>query len=169
MYLYTPTAASQLAKDFAQFAISEQGQELVEQTGLISQNIRIEKAFAVEGAPSSYNRYADSGQRLSLNFRFNYGENDLDNKGKRDLERLIRFMEQNSGRRLVLMGFSDAVGAVAKNEELALRRAKAVERELVARGIPVVAVESYGELLPVANNDTDAGRERNRRVEVWVI
>ena len=169
LYLYTPTAASQLAKDFAQFAISEQGQQLVEQTGLISQNIRIEKAFAVEGAPSSYNRYADLGQRLSLNFRFNYGENDLDNKGKRDLERLIRFMEQNSGRRLVLMGFSDAVGAVAKNEELALRRAKAVERELVARGIPVVAVESYGELLPVANNDTDAGRERNRRVEVWVL
>ncbi|WP_206674681.1 phosphate ABC transporter substrate-binding/OmpA family protein [Rheinheimera pleomorphica] len=169
LYLYTPTAASQLAKDFAQFAISEQGQQLVEQSGLISQNIRIEKAFAVEGAPASYNRYAETGQRLSLNFRFNYGENDLDNKGKRDLERLIRFMEQNSGRRLVLMGFSDAVGAVAKNEELALRRAKAVERELTARGIPVVAVESYGELLPVANNDTDAGRERNRRVEVWVL
>lgn len=169
LYLYTPTAASQLAKDFAQFAISEKGQQLVEQTGLISQNIRVEKVFAVEGAPASYNRYADTGQRLSLNFRFNYGENDLDNKGKRDLERLIRFMEQNSGRRLVLMGFSDAVGAVAKNSELALRRAKAVERELTARGIPVVAVESYGELLPVANNDTDAGRERNRRVEVWVI
>lgn len=169
LYLYTPTAASQLAKDFAQFAISEKGQQLVEQTGLISQNIRVEKVFGVEGAPASYNRYADTGQRLSLNFRFNYGENDLDNKGKRDLERLIRFMEQNSGRRLVLMGFSDAVGAVAKNQELALRRAKAVERELTARGIPVVAVESYGELLPVANNDTDAGRERNRRVEVWVI
>ena len=169
LYLYTPTSASQLAKDFAQFAISEQGQALVEQTGLISQNIRIEKVFPIEGAPASYNQYAQSGQRLSLNFRFNYGENDLDNKGKRDLERLIRFMEQNTGRRLVLMGFSDAVGAVAKNAELALRRAKAVERELTARGIPVVAVESYGELLPVANNDTDAGRERNRRVEVWVL
>ncbi|WP_445768720.1 phosphate ABC transporter substrate-binding/OmpA family protein [Rheinheimera sp.] len=169
LYLYTPTSASQLAKDFAQFAISEQGQALVEQTGLISQNIRIEKVFPTDGAPASYNQYAQSGQRLSLNFRFNYGENDLDNKGKRDLERLIRFMEQNSGRRLVLMGFSDSVGAVAKNGELAMRRAKAVERELVSRGIPVVAVESYGELLPVANNDTDAGRERNRRVEVWVI
>ena len=169
LYLYTPTSASQLAKDFAQFAISEQGQELVEQTGLISQNIRTEKVFPTDGAPLSYKQYAQSGQRLSLNFRFNYGENDLDNKGKRDLERLIRFMEQNSGRRLVLMGFSDSVGAVAKNADLALRRAKAVERELVSRGIPVVAVESYGELLPVANNETDAGRERNRRVEVWVI
>ena len=169
LYLYTPTSASQLAKDFAQFAISEQGQELVEQTGLISQNIRTDKVFPTDGAPLSYNQYAQSGQRLSLNFRFHYGENDLDNKGKRDLERLIRFMEQNSGRRLVLMGFSDSVGAVAKNADLALRRAKAVERELVSRGIPVVAVESYGELLPVANNETDAGRERNRRVEVWVI
>ncbi|MFT7195308.1 MAG: phosphate transport system substrate-binding protein, partial [Rheinheimera aquimaris] len=64
---------------------------------------------------------------------------------------------------------SDAVGAVAKNAELALKRAKAVERELTARGIPVMAVESYGEMLPVANNDTESGRERNRRVEVWVI
>ncbi len=169
LYLYTPTGASQMAKDFAQFAISEQGQALVEQTGLISQNIRVEKAFPIAGAPQSYNRYAESGQRLSLNFRFNYGENDLDNKGKRDLQRLIHFMEQNSGRRLVLMGFSDSIGAAAKNADLAMRRARAVERELVSRGIPVMAVESYGELLPVANNDTDAGRERNRRVEVWVI
>lgn len=169
LYLYTPTSASQTAKDFAQFAISEQGQALVEQTGLISQNIKVEKTFAIEGAPASYNRYVETGQRLSLNFRFNQGENDLDNKGKRDLERLIRFMEQNSGRRLVLMGFSDAVGAEETNTELALRRAKVIERELVSRGIPVMAVESYGEMLPIANNDTDTGRERNRRVEVWVI
>lgn len=169
LYLYTPTSASQSAKDFAQFAISDQGQALVEQAGLISQNIKVEKVFAIENAPASYNRYADSGQRLSLNFRFNQGENDLDNKGKRDLERLIRFMEQHNGRRLVLMGFSDAVGAEETNTDLAMRRAKAIERELVARGIPVMAVESYGELLPIANNDHDVGRERNRRVEVWVI
>jgi phosphate transport system substrate-binding protein len=169
LYLYTPTSASQSAKDFAQFAISDQGQALVEQAGLISQNIKVEKVFAIENAPASYNRYAESGQRLSLNFRFNQGENDLDNKGKRDLERLIRFMEQHNGRRLVLMGFSDAVGAEETNADLAMRRAKVIERELVARGIPVMAVESYGELLPIANNDHDVGRERNRRVEVWVI
>ncbi len=71
LYLYTPTSASQSAKDFAQFAISDQGQALVEQAGLISQNIKVEKVFAIENAPASYNRYADSGQRLSLNFRFN--------------------------------------------------------------------------------------------------
>lgn len=169
LYLYTPTSSSQTAKDFAQFAISEQGQKLVEQAGLISQNIKVEKTLPLPEAPTSYNKYAETAERLSLNFRFNHGENDLDNKGKRDLERLIRFMEQNSNRRLVLMGFSDSTGDDQVNTELALRRAKAIERELVSRGIPVRSVESYGELLPIANNDTDAGRERNRRVEVWVI
>lgn len=169
LYLYTPTSASQMAKDFAQFAISEQGQALVEQAGLISQNIKVEKTFPQENAPASYNRYAETAQRLSLNFRFNHGENELDNKGKRDLERLIRFMEQHSGRRLVLMGFSDSTGDDVVNTDLAMRRAKAIESELISRGIDVRAVESYGEMLPIANNDTDAGRERNRRVEVWVI
>jgi phosphate transport system substrate-binding protein len=153
----------------SQKAISEQGQKLVEQAGLISQNIKVEKTLPLTEAPTSYNKYAETAERLSLNFRFNHGENDLDNKGKRDLERLIRFMEQNSNRRLVLMGFSDSTGDDLVNTELALRRAKAIERELVSRGIPVRSVESYGELLPIANNDTDAGRERNRRVEVWVI
>jgi len=169
LYLYTPTAASQTVKDFARFAISDEGQQLVDQAGLISQNIRVEQVYPISDAPASYNQYAQKGQRLSLNFRFSYGDNELDNKGKRDLQRLVHFMESNAGRRLVLMGFSDAVGAVTKNAELALKRAKAVERELTARGIPVMAVESYGEMLPVANNDTDSGRERNRRVEVWVI
>ena len=85
------------------------------------------------------------------------------------MERLIRFMEQNSGRRLVLMGFSDSTGDELVNADLAMRRAKVIETELVSRGIAVRAVESYGEMLPIANNDSDAGRERNRRVEVWVI
>ena len=123
----------------------------------------------MEEAPAVYNRYADLAKRLSLNFRFNYGDQDLDNKGKRDLERLIEFMEQNQGRRLVLMGYSDSIGAKIKNTQLSLNRAKAVEKELEARGIPVMAVEGLGEALPVANNDNEQGRERNRRVEVWLL
>ncbi|REL30955.1 phosphate ABC transporter substrate-binding/OmpA family protein [Thalassotalea euphylliae] len=169
LYLYTPTAASPIVKDFAQFAIGKEGQELVDQVGLISQNIRLQKVYPSQGAPRSYNNYTNRGQRLSLNFRFNQGNGDLDNKGQRDLLRLIDFIEQNPGRRIVLMGFSDSSGAQASNRQLSYRRTKAVEKELVARGIAVMAVEAYGELLPVANNNTNAGRERNRRVEVWVI
>ena len=169
LYLYTPTSADALVKDFAQFAIGQAGQEIVDQVGLISQNIRLQKVYPLKGAPRSYNNYASKGQRLSLNFRFNHGNGDLDNKGQRDLLRLIEFIEQNPGRRLSLMGFSDSSGSQSANRQLSYRRAKAVEKELVARGIAVMSVEAYGEQLPVANNNTKAGRERNRRVEVWVI
>ncbi len=169
LYFYSPTSASNLVKDFAQFAISVTGQNIVEKTGLISQNIKIENVYPLADAPDEYNQYAQKAKRLSLNFRFNYSDKDLDNKGKRDLHRLIAFMENNVGRRLVLMGFSDSVGAKVQNQKLSLTRALSVERELSARGIPVMAVKGLGELLPVANNDTAAGRERNRRVEVWLL
>ena len=169
LYFYTPTAASNMVKDFAQFAISQQGQDIVEKTGLISQNIKVENTYPMKDAPNKYNHYTKIAKRLSLNFRFNYGDKELDNKGKRDLQRLITFMEQNAGRRLVLMGFSDSIGAKLKNIQLSLTRAKSVERELVARGIPVMAVEGLGEAIPVANNETETGRERNRRVEVWLL
>jgi len=169
LYFYTPTKADKIVKDFAQFAISQAGQDIVERTGLISQNIKIENVYPIVGAPAQYNQYAKTAKRLSLNFRFNYGNKDLDNKGKRDLQRLVSFMEQHNGRRLVLMGFSDSIGAKIKNAKLSLTRATSVERELAARGIPVVATEGLGEALPVANNETEAGRERNRRVEVWLL
>lgn len=169
LYLYTPTAANALVKDFAQFAISEKGQELVDSVGLISQNIELQKVYASTGAPKSYNNYVEKAQRLSLNFRFNHGNGQLDNKGQRDMFRLVDFIEKNPGRRIVLMGFSDSSGGKSANRQLSYRRAKSVEKELTSRGIPIMAVEAYGELLPVANNNTHAGRERNRRVEVWII
>lgn len=169
LYLYTPTGANALVKDFAQFAISEKGQELVDSVGLISQNIELQKVYASTGAPHSYNNYVEKAQRLSLNFRFNHGNGQLDNKGQRDMFRLVDFIEKNPGRRIVLMGFSDSSGGQSANRQLSYRRAKSVEKELTSRGIPIMAVEAYGELLPVANNNTHAGRERNRRVEVWVI
>jgi len=169
LYFYTPTTASDMVKNFAQFAISRQGQEIVAQTGLISQNIKLEQAYPLENAPAKYNQYTKNSRRLSLNFRFDYATKDLDNKGKRDLQRLVTFMEEHAGRRLVLMGFSDSIGAKLKNKDLSFKRAKSVEQALIAHGIPVLAVEAMGEELPIANNDTEAGRKRNRRVEVWLL
>jgi phosphate transport system substrate-binding protein len=67
------------------------------------------------------------------------------------------------------MGFSDSVGAKAKNNKLSKQRGKSVELALTSRGIPVLAVEGMGEALPIANNDTEDGRKRNRRVEVWLL
>ena len=169
LYFYTPTNSSSQIKDFADFAISDKGQQIVQKLGLISQSIRVEDVAVSNLAPEKYNQYAQAAKRLSLNFRFNYATRDLDNKGKRDLQRLVNFVEKNPNHKLVLMGFSDSIGARDKNNALSLSRAKSVEQELNARGINVYAVEGFGENMPLANNDSEIGRERNRRVEVWVL
>ncbi|MFY8274878.1 substrate-binding domain-containing protein [Pseudoalteromonas sp. SSDWG2] len=169
LYLYTPTTADMFVKDFAHFAISHSGQEIVSDTGLISQNIHVEKVIAPPLAPALYKQYAAQGQRLSLTFRFHFGSDQLDNKGKRDLQRLLAFLEDNPSKRVVLMGFSDNSGDMSKNQLLSNQRAVSVANELSARGISVFDTQGFGESLPVANNDSALGRERNRRVEVWVL
>ncbi|WP_238383586.1 substrate-binding domain-containing protein [Colwellia psychrerythraea] len=169
LYFYTPTSASNLVKDFAQYALSTEGQQVVANAGLISQNIKLEQVYPLSRAPKKYQQYASKAKRLSLNFRFAYATKELDNKGKRDLLRLVDFMEDHQSSRIVLMGFSDSVGAQVKNTHLSYQRAKSVELALTSRGIPVLAVEAMGEALPIANNNTEDGRKRNRRVEVWLL
>ncbi|MCB0636293.1 MAG: OmpA family protein [Lewinella sp.] len=68
--------------------------------------------------------------------------------------------------KLYLTGHTDAVGSEAANELLAQRRAQAVSERLLARQWPAadIVVQTFGERRPVAENDTDESRRRNRRV-----
>ncbi len=52
--------------------------------------------------------------------------------------------------------------------QLSRERAKVVADRLTAYGVTPDVVESFGEAMPVASNDTPLGRDRNRRVEVWL-
>lgn len=167
LYMYAPSIKNKIVKDFSNFVISHAGQKIVEEVGLVSQNIKLEKIYQVKDAPQIYNDYAQVASRLSVNFRFKSASNELDSKGERDLIRLMDYMAENQGRRIVLMGFSDATGSPWKNIKLSRLRANVLEQELIARGLNVVAVEGLGAQLPVASNRTALGRRKNRRVEVW--
>ena len=67
-------------------------------------------------------------------------------------------------------GHTDSVGTNEYNQDLSVRRAMAVKSLLVQRGIADSRIDSvgYGETMPVATNDTEAGRQRNRRVEIKI-
>ncbi|MCS6878258.1 MAG: OmpA family protein [Geminicoccaceae bacterium] len=69
-----------------------------------------------------------------------------------------------------VVGHTDAVGSEAYNEGLSLRRARAVVDALIARGVPAsrLSAEGRGEREPRATNATEAGRQLNRRVEIFV-
>lgn len=70
--------------------------------------------------------------------------------------------------RFSIEGHTDSVGSSSYNEQLSKRRADAVREYLVAKGVPENRMEvvGHGEAAPVDSNDTDRGRQRNRRVEL---
>jgi len=72
--------------------------------------------------------------------------------------------------RIRIAGYTDSTGSVAHNEELSLRRAKAVREVLTGRGVKSeqMIVEGMGPQHPVATNSTVAGRAQNRRVELHI-
>ncbi|MCP5078514.1 MAG: OmpA family protein, partial [Psychromonas sp.] len=169
LYMYAPSSGNQMAQDFSQFVISKDGQNVVEQAGLVSQNIKLEDTYTVKNAPQIYNNYAEVASRLSVSFRFKSGSNEFDNKAKRDIKRLVDYLTKHNGRRIVLMGFSDSLGDAKKNQSLSLVRASKLEKELNAYGLDITAVEGFGAKLPIASNRSAMGRSKNRRVEVWVF
>jgi outer membrane protein OmpA-like peptidoglycan-associated protein len=84
------------------------------------------------------------------------------------LDRVSSFMRDNPETRLMIEGHTDSVGSDTYNEGLSQRRAEAVKTALVSRGIQSDRIETFGrgEAFPVATNDSQAGRQQNRRVEI---
>lgn len=113
----------------------------------------------------------DRGLVLTLgDVLFDFDEADLKPGASNTIDQLADFLNEYPERELVIEGHTDSVGPEQYNEQLSLRRASAVAMALEQRGIPDGRLETrgLGEARPVANNDTDAGRQQNRRVEVIV-
>jgi phosphate transport system substrate-binding protein len=171
LYLYTPgTSQNKLARQFVEFALSRQGQDIVANQGFISQNVHPEKEAVVQDAPPAYRRLTEGADRLSLDFRFRTGRSDLDNKALVDLDRMAAFFGdfKYRGDDILLFGFSDSTGSRSVNMHLSRDRARAIKDQFEQRGLEPAVVEGFGSDLPVASNETDEGREKNRRVEVWL-
>ena len=68
-------------------------------------------------------------------------------------------------------GHTDNTGEAVANKKLSQERAESVKSVLVAMGLPAerIATAGYGQEKPVASNDSEAGRARNRRVEVLIV
>jgi phosphate transport system substrate-binding protein len=107
-------------------------------------------------------------KKLSASFRFNGESMKLDNRGVRDLDRLMNFLAKNRAGETILVGFSDSEGSFEENHQKSCQRAEAVKEEFEALGLPIRDVLCVGEELPIASNKTASGREKNRRVEVWI-
>lgn len=114
----------------------------------------------------------DRGMVLTLgDVLFDFGEATLRPGAEATLDRVARFLRENSDRQLLIEGHTDSVGSEDYNRGLSQRRADTVARHLEERGIDGsrVVARGYGEALPVVSNDTNAGRQQNRRVEIVIL
>jgi outer membrane protein OmpA-like peptidoglycan-associated protein len=84
------------------------------------------------------------------------------------LGRVAQFMQNQPSTKLRIEGHTDSTGSDSYNAALSQRRAQAVASALIARGVDPSRVQAVGRgmELPVATNDTAAGRQQNRRVEL---
>ena len=170
LYFYLPQKnINNDAEDFVRFSATERGQSIVEDIGLVSQNIKTGQPFSNNFYPEEMRSLTMRSQRLSINFRFKDGSDELDTKGISDLDRLVKYVEINSPKRVQLFGFSDSEGDKAENLALSLRRAQVVEQQLIARGIYPLIARGLGEVAPLASSKSEGGRRMNRRVEVWIL
>lgn len=165
-----PDESNPWARALVEFAQSAEGQAIVTANGFIGQQVQAMRVAVDASQPRVYQRLAAQAQRLSVNFRFREGSAELDNKALHDLQRLLDYLKANDKqhRQLMLVGFGDPKSDPARAALLSKLRAMAVRRELARAGILPRDILGLGEQLPVASNQQDDGRLKNRRVEVWV-
>lgn len=103
-----------------------------------------------------------------LNFAFDSAA--LDSASRSALDAAVAVIADNREVALDVVGHTDSSGPTAYNQKLSEKRAQAAVDYLVAKGVPAGQLRAVGagEGDPVASNDTEAGRERNRRVELVV-
>jgi outer membrane protein OmpA-like peptidoglycan-associated protein len=92
-------------------------------------------------------------------------------EAKANLRELAVSLDKYPNTDLVIIGHTDALGSVAYNQTLSERRARAAATYLISQGVNGARLEArgLGETEPVASNETEAGRQANRRVEVAIF
>ena len=113
----------------------------------------------------------DRGLVLTLgDTLFATGKSEIKSGATANLDRLGDFLAEYPDRTASIEGFTDSTGSEDSNQVLSEHRADSVKRYLVGRGVQSARLTSTGrgESAPVADNESLAGRQQNRRVEVVI-
>ncbi|MBB5409229.1 outer membrane protein OmpA-like peptidoglycan-associated protein [Paraburkholderia sp. HC6.4b] len=103
---------------------------------------------------------------------FDSGKSQLKDGSNRVMVAALDMIKAHPDKRILVAGHTDNVGSPDSNLKLSTARAEAVRDWLIdASGIPATqfAIQGYGDTRPLAGNDTDVGRAKNRRVEITLV
>lgn len=108
---------------------------------------------------------------LSSDALFDFDKSSLKAEGQKNLDDLLAKIKGQNYDVVLAVGHTDALGSDAYNQKLSVARAESVKTYMVSQGMPSgkIKVEGKGKSQPIASNDTEEGRAKNRRVEVTLI
>lgn len=112
------------------------------------------------------------GDKIELsNIYFEFDKSTLLAESFFELNKLFDLLWENVEMEILIEGHTDIIGSDVYNENLSQQRAKAVVDYLVKKGIPATRIyyKGYGRSMPIASNDSEDGRSRNRRVEFLIL
>ncbi len=110
----------------------------------------------------------ESGQKVRLNnIFFDFGKYELLPQSAIELKRVVELLIENKEISIIIEGYTDNIGTNSANKALSQKRAKAVYDFLIEKGIigERLSFKGYGAARPTSTNDTEEGRQQNRRVE----
>lgn len=163
----------------AALAQAEQARRLAEARAREAALARREAELAAAAAESLRlqlesltSRREERGEVMTLSGDvFAPGQGALRPEARAHLRRVVEFVQRNPGARVRIEGHTDSTGSANLNQSLSQRRAESVRQALIEEGVDAARLEAvgFGQDRPVADNRTEEGRARNRRVEIVVL
>ncbi len=148
--------------------IDQRGQSLAEQERRLAENRQLIEELRNRGADA---RSTKRGVVVNLpDVLFEFDKSKLTSSARRTTKDIGEVISSVKGRNIYVEGHTDSDGTLIYNQKLSEDRAWTVADDLVGNGVDKGAlfVKGYGENDPIASNSTEAGRKRNRRVEVII-
>jgi OmpA-OmpF porin, OOP family len=141
------------AEEFSTFEVPKLGQGQAYQTATMQIQIQEAKEFTLD------------------NLQFDIGKWTIKKTSFSELNELVEFMLLKKNLKIEIGGHTDSDGETASNLTLSQKRADAVKKYLLSKGVSADRVKSvgYGEGKPIADNNTNIGKAKNRRTEVRVV
>lgn len=117
-------------------------------------------------------RQTESGVVVTLgDVLFESGQAELKEDAHTSLVEVVDLLQSEPAKKIRIEGHTDAVGEADTNLKLSEKRAGSVKSALVALGVDATRITSagMGEDFPIASNDSEEGRKKNRRVDVILL
>lgn len=131
-----------------------------------------EMEAATRGTGIQVSQTSDNRLKLDIpaDVSFDTGRSDIKSNFRPVLERFAQTLNDNPAATVSIIGHTDSTGSASVNDPLSVDRAARTRDFLAQRGISPnrVMIDGRGEREPIASNDSDSGRARNRRVEIYV-